>query len=118
MDSKKRISLSAERGLVQVLMRGGLLLSALLMAAGLLLHVMNGEFGIRGVSMWALFGGEGTLGLPDFLLTAGIFILSLTPAFRVILLAVLWTAERDWRFVGVTILVMGALILSISLGGH
>ncbi|MBX3040372.1 MAG: DUF1634 domain-containing protein [Bdellovibrionaceae bacterium] len=115
-EAKKGFSLSTERGLVQGLMRGGLILSALLMGLGLFLHMQQGELGLHGISMWEIFRGQ--LPLADFLLTAGIFILALTPAFRVILLGFLWASEKDWRFVGVAVLVMVTLILSISLGGH
>lgn len=111
-----RTFLENERRFVQNIMRGGLALSVLMMSLGILIHLLSGDLQGQGISMWSLFRAE--LTAADFLLTAGIFVLALTPAFRVIMLLILWAIERDWRFVGVATLVMATLLASMGLGGH
>jgi uncharacterized membrane protein len=40
------------------------------------------------------------------------------PIFRVALTVFIFTKERDWIFVGITLLVLGVLIMSLFLGGE
>ena len=46
----------------------------------------------------------------------GVLVLAATPLFRVLALVVLWTRERDWRFVVVALLVVATLSMAIVVG--
>lgn len=106
----------ADRKLVQVLLRSGLVLSLILMVAGLLVNVVAGHTEPTSVAMSDLLSESLVLG--DRLLGFGVLALSLTPVLRVLTLTLIWTREKDWKFVGVSLLVMVALIVSVALGGH
>ena len=107
---------SLDRKLVQLLLRSGLVISMLLMGAGLIVNISTGHIESVSVGMFDLMNESMLLG--DRLLGIGVLVLSLTPALRVITLTVLWTREKDWKFVGISIVVIIALIVSVSLGGH
>ncbi len=69
----------------------------------------------RSVKLFHLLSPELTIG--DQLLGLGVLILAMTPALRVLTLLVLWMREKDWKFVGISGLVVLMLIISIYLGG-
>jgi uncharacterized membrane protein len=108
--------MSNDRAAVQFLLRAGLALSVILMMVGLVLSMTlnGGHASANGVPMFDLFK-EG-VALPERLMGLGIFTLAMTPALRVACLTVLWTHEKDWRFVMVSIIVLITLGFSIAIG--
>lgn len=103
-----------DRSVVQWLLRGGLALSVLLMAVGFVVRVATGETAAPGVSFTQVLSRDASTG--DWLMGLGALVLGLTPGFRVLTLLVLWTRERDWRFVAVAALVVVTLTVSLLLG--
>lgn len=100
---------------IQLILRTGLVLSMVLMAAGMVLKLLSGHEDAGAVQVRQIF--EGGIPVADRLMITGISILSLTPAFRVAALIVIWVRERDWRFVGVAVVVLIVLSIAIALGG-
>ncbi len=94
----------------------GLALSTALMLAGVGLALA------RGTALPATVAGLGevlprALALrPSGVLTLGLLVLIATPILRVVGSVVAFIAERDWRFAGVTALVLLVMVLSILLG--
>lgn len=88
----------------------------ILMLAGLAVNISTGHIESAPVAMFELLSESLTLG--NRLLGMGVLILALTPAIRVVTLTILWTRERDWKFVGISIVVIISLIISVVLGGH
>ena len=98
---------------VQTVLRAGLALSVALMVAGSIVRLAVGRTDAPAVKLFALFDTSD----PSLLLLAlGIFVLALTPAMRVVALVYLWWRERDYRFVGVAMLVIVTLVASVMLG--
>ena len=97
---------------VQLLLRVGLGLAVALMAIGLGLKVASGSHRSSGIELFALTSGS----TADLVMALGVLVLAATPLFRVLALVVLWTRERDWRFVGVALLVVVTLSMAIVLG--
>lgn len=92
------------------------MISMVLMMAGLIVNISTGHIESVSVPMFGLFSDS--LALGDRLLGIGVLVLALTPALRVVTLTILWTREKDWKFVGISVLVIIALIISVTLGGH
>lgn len=88
----------------------------ILMMIGLVINMSTGHTKSVPVTMFDLF--DESLLLGDRLLGIGVLILALTPAIRVITLTILWAREKDWKFVGISVVVILALIISVALGGH
>lgn len=103
-----------DRDAVQWLLRSGLALAVGLMAAGFAVRLASGEAAAPGVSLAQVLRGDAPRG--DWLMGLGALVLGLTPGLRVLTLLVLWTRERDWRFVGVAALVVVTLAVSLALG--
>ena len=99
--------------IVQVLLRAGLGVSVVLMAVGLAMKVASGS---RHSTEVKLFSLTSTGSSADALMALGVLTLALTPAFRVIALVVLWSRERDWRFVGVALAVIVTLSVAVVVG--
>ena len=97
---------------VQVLLRVGLGLAVALMAVGLGLKVASGSHRSSGIELFALSAGS----TADLVMALGVLVLAATPLFRVLALVVLWTRERDWRFVVVALLVVATLSMAIVVG--
>jgi len=104
-----------ERQSVQWLLRGGLFISGILLTLGLLLELFRGELSPRAFDLSELMHGQSPMG--ERLMGLGILVLSMTPAVRVVALLVLWTQERDWKFVTVALAVIATLGAAIALGG-
>jgi uncharacterized membrane protein len=94
----------------------GLALSTALMLAGVGLELA------RGTALPATVAGVGevlprALALrPSGVLTLGLLVLIATPILRVVGSVVAFIVERDWRFAGVTALVLLVMVVSILLG--
>lgn len=112
MENKKFDSL--ERFWVQFLLRAGLAISVVLMFIGIAIKVSQGDYNAPGVALFDLFSAGLTLG--DRFMAIGVFILALTPALRVLLLMMLWIKEKDWKFVGIAVIVMITLVVSLVSG--
>ncbi len=102
------------RTIVHHLLRGGLAIAIALMLAGLVVKLASGDHRNEAVK---LLGLQHAPSLGDALMGAGILALGLTPAVRVLVLAVVWTREHDWRFVGVALAVVATLTTAVLLGG-
>ena len=85
-----------ERQLGRILL-GGVLTSALLLAAGLILWLLNPA---------ASHG--------DWLLNAGLIVLMATPIMRVIVSVAEYVQLRQWFFVAVTLIVLAELSLTVG----
>jgi uncharacterized membrane protein len=97
---------------VQTILRGGLGLSVLLMATGIVVRLAGGRHDAPAVKLFAIGGGD--VGLT--LIAVGILVLALTPLMRVLALLTLWARERDARFVAVALFVIATLTVSVLLG--
>ncbi len=118
MDTERHIATEAprrERRSVQLLLRGGLALSGSLMTAGFLLQFAHGALRSQGFAPRDVLSATFPLG--ERLMGAGILVLAATPAVRVLALLLLWTHERDLRFVAVALAVIATLATAIALGG-
>jgi hypothetical protein len=101
------------RRFVQRLLRSGLALSFGLMATGFVAKLAQGAHDAPAVRLFRLGHGPGA----DTIMAVGVLVLALTPALRVLSLIVLWTRERDWRYVRVAIVVLLVLVAA-ALVGH
>jgi uncharacterized membrane protein len=97
---------------IQGVLRGGLALSVLAMAAGLVVRAASGRTDAPALSLFHLFDGD--LGLS--LCGLGVLVLALTPALRVLVLLALWVREKDFRFVLVALVVLATLGAAVALG--
>ena len=102
------------RRFIQMLLRATLTLSALLMIAGLSVWIGANQDVARAATPGDLFSG---LDKGDRLMLAGIVILAITPALRVLALLLLWVRERAWRFVATSALVLILLGVALVAGG-
>jgi hypothetical protein len=96
---------------LQRLLLAGLLVATALMASGLLL---SGGDRDGALPLFRLFS-EGPAG--ERLMGLGVLVLALTPPLRVAALVLLWSLERDWRFVLVGTVVLMLLGAAIWTGG-
>ena len=102
---------------VHAILLGGLILSGLLLLAGLVLVFVRQEprpLGIPEAGFELLrhaVNGEGVA-----ILNLGLLILLFTPALRVAVLVVGWSLERDWTFMAVSLVVLMLLGISLALG--
>jgi uncharacterized membrane protein len=99
---------------IAAILRGGLVVSALLLGAALVAELVSGERRTPAVKMFHL-GSAPTVA--DLLGAIGLLVLALTPVVRVLSLVYLWTRERDWRYVLVSVTVVIVLGAAIALGG-
>ena len=101
------------RHTVQRLLRVGLGTAFALMASGLLMKLASGD---RRSTAVRLFSLNGPVATGDRLMAIGILVLAATPALRVLSLVVLWSWERDWRFVTVALVVTLTLAVAVIIG--
>ncbi|MEZ0321403.1 MAG: DUF1634 domain-containing protein [Thermus sp.] len=109
--------------LLSLVLRGGVLLAALLVFIGGVEELL--AYGDRpasallrhpvGLEAWALAGllPRALAGQPEAWVALGLWVLILTPMARVALSALLFAWERDWLYTGVTLWVLTLLILSL-----
>lgn len=96
----------------------GLVVSALLLAAGLAIMLVQGHAQASGhvtfvklVQKAGHFDGQAVT-------TLGLLALMITPILRVLVLLVGWTVQRSWRFAGVALAVLVLLCISLALGAR
>ena len=96
----------------------GVLASAVIILAGLLLYLITGRSGYPGAtfptSLPALFAGVAAL-KPYAVILLGLFVLILTPVFRVGFSIVLFWKEKDFLYVRITALVFAILLVCFFL---
>lgn len=102
-----------ERRIVPVILRGGLVLAAGLMAAGFVAALVGGTHQAPAIRVGDLFGN---LSLSNRLIGFGVVVLAATPAARVLALLVLWAREGDRRFMVVAFVVVVVLTAGVVLG--
>jgi uncharacterized membrane protein len=108
--------------IISNVLRGGVLLSAGVIALGAALFYVR-WLGTGGQapepsfphSLAAVGYGLGH-GDPLAVITLGLLLLLATPVLRVAVSIVTFAIERDWRFTGITLLVLAILVLSFVLG--
>jgi len=104
-----------ERRIVAAVLRTGVIVACVIMAAGLALAIGRGRLRahpVRPGEIWRL-----VMGLhPSGLMALGLVILTVTPVLRVLLLAAGWAYARDWRFVAVAVGVVCMIVLGVLLG--
>lgn len=62
---------------------------------------------------WSSIASVATSATPFALISLGIVVLMLTPYARVIAAVIYYAAERDWRFMGITILVLSIITFGL-----
>lgn len=104
---------------VSKLLRIGVLISALVIVAGLLQLLITGDSGYPGDTYPTGFGAiiDGVLQWNSVaVIEAGLLLLILTPVLRVFVSLFVFLQEKDYRFVGITALVFIILVVSFLLG--
>lgn len=103
-------------------LRGGVLLSAIIITAGVILFYVRSAQSAHGLldrpyphSLAAVFAGL-TQGDPISIIALGLMLLLATPVVRVAVSIFAFALERDWRYVAITALVLAILIASFMLG--
>ena len=102
------------------ILRGGVLLSASLIVAGVVMfYARYARYGastnLFPHSFGAVINGIAH-GDPLSLIVLGLLVLLATPVLRVAVSIVAFALERDWRYVVITSIVLGILLLSFFLG--
>ncbi|SHJ97522.1 Uncharacterized membrane protein [Anaerocolumna jejuensis DSM 15929] len=97
----------------------GVLASAIVILIGFLMFLITGRSGYAGsaypTALAEIFKGLVLL-KPYAIILTGLFILILTPVFRVGVSVIVFLKEKDYLYVGITILVFVILIISFLLG--
>ena len=113
--------------IISHVLRGGVLLSAAVILVGVVLYYATPQPGgaaatltyphSLGAVIPALISGS-----PEGIITFGLLILLATPVIRVAVSIIAFAMERDWMYVGITVLVLTLLLSSIlvlgSVFGH
>jgi uncharacterized membrane protein len=102
------------RRFIQILLQLSLTVSVLLLIIGATLWVGGGDRQAPSTTPAELFG---TLDAGHRLMLAGILLLAITPALRVVALLGLWIREGAWRFAATAALVLALLGLALWVGG-
>lgn len=103
-------------------LRGGVLISAITITAGVLLFYIRSAQTAQGLldhpfphTLAAVLSGL-ALGDPIAIIALGLLLLLATPVVRVAVSIFAFALERDWRYVAITALVLAILIASFLLG--
>lgn len=103
-------------------LRGGVLLSAIIISAGVILFYLRAAQSAHGLpdhpyphSLAEVMSGL-TQGNPIAMIALGLLLLLSTPVVRVAVSIFAFAVERDWRYVVITTLVLAILIASFLLG--
>jgi|SRR5580704_4909472 uncharacterized membrane protein len=102
---------------VHVSLLTGLVISGALLILGATLSLASREVrpgqrppGVRTIASQAMQGNGSAI------LYLGILILMLTPILRVLVLAIGWLLEKEWRFAAIALCVLALLATSVVLG--
>ncbi|MDA8410748.1 MAG: DUF1634 domain-containing protein [Treponema sp.] len=110
--------------MVSIVLRTGVIVSAGVIVVGLILLAFNGLAGMTGGIATAMnfphtFGAvlSGVVKLdPVSVITLGLLLMIITPVTRVAVSIIAFAMERDWRYVGITTVVLIVLLVSFALG--
>ena len=111
------MNVEAERVVVQRLLRGGMALSTLLFLAGLLAASSQGGITPRGVRLLAISSTARSGDVGEAVAAVAVLVLAATPVARVLALVDRWARERDFRFMGISLVVaaiLGCAILGVT----
>jgi uncharacterized membrane protein len=104
---------------VSKLLRIGVLISGTIITIGLILFLVTGKSGYPGHSFPTKFGDilHGLFALKSYaIILTGLFLLILTPVFRVFVSIFVFWKEKDKLYVVITIIVFVILMISLALG--
>lgn len=105
--------------LIGQILRVGVIVSAIVIAIGLVLLVVTQDSGYAGTqfptSFQAIFAGLMTF-KPYAIIMLGVFLLILTPVLRVVVSIYAFFKEGDHLYVGITVLVLLILVVSMVIG--
>jgi uncharacterized membrane protein len=108
--------------LISYVLRGGVLLSAAIIALGTVLFYIR-YFASHGhdaqITIYHTITGvlaDVAHGDPVAIIALGLLVLLLTPVLRVVVSVVTFALEHDWLYTGITLLVFCILLLSFLLG--
>jgi uncharacterized membrane protein len=106
-------------GMVSKCLLVGVILSAAIILTGLLMYIVTGNSGYPGssypVSLAEVFSGAVKF-KPYAIILSGLFILILTPVFRVAVSVIAFWKERDYLYMIITLIVLAILITGFSIG--
>ena len=111
----RRLDTALER-IISAALRIGLAASAFMLVVGIAMFFLApGQGAIQAIDLAWLESAslKELLAEPAAWLSCGIGILMFTPILRVVITAVTFSAERDWRYTGVSILVL--LVISVGI---
>lgn len=107
---------------ISAVLRGGVLLSAAIIAAGVALFYFRSAQSANGLAdrpfphSLALVVSGLLQGNPIAIIALGLLLLLATPVVRVAVSIFAFALERDWRYVAITTLVLAILLASFFLG--
>ena len=104
---------------VSKLLRIGVLISGTIITIGLFLFLITGKSGYPGHSFPTKFGDilHGLFALKSYaIILTGLFLLILTPIFRVFVSIFVFWKEKDRMYVIITMIVFIILMISLALG--
>ncbi len=110
--------------MVSAVLRSGVIISAAVIVFGIVLLAIHGFKGIGG-SVDAVQNYPHSLGLvvaglarldPLSVISFGLLLIIITPVTRVAVSIIAFAMEGDWRYVGITAIVLAVLLLSFALG--
>ncbi len=104
------------------LLIGGMILSNVLFAAGILLALLHPRFvpltgqWIKAQYQWPILSRGLASGDPISLMLLATVLLILTPVARVVVSIAAFAADRDYKYVVITSVVMFVMLLTVTLG--
>ena len=104
------------------LLIGGMILSNVLFAAGIIMALLQPRFvpltaqWIKAQYGWSILSRGLASGDPISLMLAATVLLILTPVARVVVSIAAFAADRDYKFVVITSIVMFVMLLTVVLG--
>lgn len=104
---------------ISKMLRIGVIAAAIVIIIGLLQYLITGNSGYSGDTFPTSFTAivEGLLAFKAVaVIQTGLLLLILTPVFRVFVSLFVFWAEKDYRFVLITAIVLTILIVSFALG--
>jgi uncharacterized membrane protein len=107
---------------ISAVLRGGVLLSAAIIALGTTMffwQALTGRGSVGGDAIPHTLGDTlagVAAGSPAAIVVLGLLVLLATPLLRIIVSVATFARERDWRYVAITLLVLAILLLSFALG--
>lgn|SRR5487761_1809623 len=101
---------------VHRILLGGLVVSAALLLAGMVIMlVRGGQEASPHTPLASLLRDAARLNGPA-LTTLGLLVLMITPILRVVVLLIGWAVRRDWVFAAISLVVLALLMISLLLG--